>query len=134
MKSWKSAGTKRSKLNNLTVALHLQRNFHKKINMKKIYAVSILALLAMACNNPAQNKDTATQHQHDTAMMNSKPADTTPVYTAAMLDSKKDLVCGMPVTAGVSDTAHYKGKAYGFCAKECKDEFLKAPEQYLTAK
>lgn len=102
--------------------------------MKKIVSASILALFVMACNNPAQNKDTATGHQHDTAMVHAQPADTTPVYTAAMLDSKKDLVCGMPVTAGVSDTAHYKGKAYGFCAKECKDEFVKAPEQYLTVK
>ncbi|MBL0182148.1 MAG: YHS domain-containing protein [Chitinophagaceae bacterium] len=49
-------------------------------------------------------------------------------------DSKTDLVCGMPVKAGVEDTAHYKGKVYGFCAKECKEEFLKDPQQYLTAK
>jgi len=102
--------------------------------MKKIVAVSILALFAMACNNPAQKADSASKHQHDTTVMNARPADSTPVYTAEMLDSKKDLVCGMPISAGVSDTAHYKGKAYGFCAKECKDEFLKAPEQYLTAK
>ncbi len=46
---------------------------------------------------------------------------------------KKDLVCGMPVSAGISDTAHYKEKVYGFCATECKAEFLKNPEQYLTA-
>ena len=102
--------------------------------MKKIVSASILALLAMACNNPAQKADSTTTHHHDTATVNAQTADTTPVYTAAMLDSKKDLVCGMPVTAGVSDTAHYKGKAYGFCAKECKDEFVKAPEQYLSAK
>lgn len=102
--------------------------------MKRIYSVSVLALFAMACNNPAQNADTAAQHQHDTTLMNAKPADSTPVYTAAMVDSKKDLVCGMPVTAGIADTAHYKGKAYGFCAKECKDAFLKTPEQYLAAK
>lgn len=53
---------------------------------------------------------------------------------AVKLASKKDLVCGMPVTAGVKDTAHYKGNIYGFCAKECKDEFVKEPQQYLTAK
>ena len=37
----------------------------------------------------------------------------------------------MPVKAGVSDTAHYKGKVFGFCAKECKEEFLKNPASYL---
>lgn len=47
---------------------------------------------------------------------------------------KKDLVCGMPVSAGVSDTAHYKEKIYGFCAAECRAEFVKSPETYLTAK
>jgi YHS domain-containing protein len=47
---------------------------------------------------------------------------------------KKDLVCGMPVSAGVNDTSHYKGKIYGFCAAECKAEFIKNPEMYLTAK
>ncbi len=46
-------------------------------------------------------------------------------------DSKTDLVCGMPVRAGVEDTVLYKGKLYGFCAKECKEEFLKDPKQYL---
>ncbi|MBL0145249.1 MAG: YHS domain-containing protein [Chitinophagaceae bacterium] len=55
-------------------------------------------------------------------------------FKNVVFDAKKDLVCQMPVTAGVSDTAHYKGKVYGFCAKECKDEFLKDPQQYLTAK
>jgi len=50
------------------------------------------------------------------------------------LSANSDLVCGMPVKAGVEDTAHYKGKVYGFCAKECKEEFLKDPKQYLTAK
>lgn len=55
------------------------------------------------------------------------------LYKNVKFDAKTDLVCGMPVTAGVSDTAHYQEKVYGFCAKECKDEFLKNPATYLTA-
>jgi YHS domain-containing protein len=43
-------------------------------------------------------------------------------------DSKKDLSCGMPISAGVSDTAQYKGKLYGFCSAECKADFLKDAE------
>lgn len=50
------------------------------------------------------------------------------------VDNVKDLTCGMPLTAGVMDTAHYKGKLYGFCSKECKNEFLKNPAAYLVAK
>lgn len=49
-------------------------------------------------------------------------------------DNTKDLVCGMPVTAGVMDTAHYKGKIYGFCSTECEDEFLKNRERYISKK
>lgn len=45
----------------------------------------------------------------------------------------KDYICGMPLTAGVEDTTSYKGKLYGFCSAECKDEFIKNPGQYLAA-
>ena len=44
----------------------------------------------------------------------------------------KDFVCGMPVSAGVADTAHYNGKVYGFCAIGCKDEFKKNPSAYVS--
>lgn len=56
------------------------------------------------------------------------------IFKQMKFDNKKDFICEMPVTAGVSDTAQYKGKVYGFCATECKEEFLKNPEQYLTSK
>ena len=49
-------------------------------------------------------------------------------------DHPKDLVCRMPVKAGVSDTAYYKEKLYGFCSTECKNEFKKNPEGYLAAR
>jgi len=39
----------------------------------------------------------------------------------------------MPVTAGISDTAHYKDKVIGFCSEGCKDEFKLAPEANITA-
>jgi YHS domain-containing protein len=57
-----------------------------------------------------------------------------PSLNAAKLAVNKDIVCGMPINKGVSDTAHYKGKIYGFCAAECKAEFVKSPELYFTAK
>jgi YHS domain-containing protein len=37
--------------------------------------------------------------------------------------SKYDTSCGMPLAAGVEDTLHLNDKIYGFCSKECKDEF-----------
>lgn len=45
--------------------------------------------------------------------------------------SKKDMSCGMPLTAGLEDTAHYKGKVYGFCSAECKADFVKNAAQYV---
>lgn len=56
------------------------------------------------------------------------PAPATPHpkrYALSLVDNKRDTTCGMPLTAGIEDTLHYKGKVLGFCSKECKDEFVK---------
>ena len=67
----------------------------------------------------------------------------TPMVTAVAKDTakaglrlltyaiQKDPSCGMPLKAGLEDTTSYKGKLYGFCSKECKDAFVKNPEQYV---
>jgi YHS domain-containing protein len=55
-------------------------------------------------------------------------------YTPEMVVNTKDYACGMPVTAGINDTCHVDGKAYGFCSSECKAEFLKDPQKYLSQK
>jgi YHS domain-containing protein len=39
----------------------------------------------------------------------------------------------MPVTAGISDTAHYENKVLGFCSTGCKEEFLKNPKANMAA-
>lgn len=46
-------------------------------------------------------------------------------YNASVVDNKKDPSCGMPVTAGISDTMHYNSKVLGFCSAECKADFAK---------
>jgi len=50
------------------------------------------------------------------------------------LENDRDLVCGMPLTSGVGDTARYEGKVFGFCSKGCKDKFAKNPTKYIAAK
>jgi YHS domain-containing protein len=50
------------------------------------------------------------------------------------LADKKDVVCGMPAFQYLSDTAVYNGKIYGFCSKDCKNDFLKDPASYLAKK
>jgi YHS domain-containing protein len=99
--------------------------------MKNLVFAAILFIAA--CNNVTENSTTPKSNIPDSSTMEVKPADSLDAYTADMLDSKKDHVCGMPVSAGIADTAHYKRKAYGFCSKECKDEFVKSPEKYLKS-
>lgn len=99
--------------------------------------ISIIATTALiSCggtggtnNQPAPESTVAPQPQHTAPA----PAAATGV-SAVKPDETKDLVCGMPVKAGVEDTMMYKGKVYGFCAKECKEEFAKSPEKYIAAK
>jgi YHS domain-containing protein len=45
---------------------------------------------------------------------------------------KRDPVCYMPVTAGISDTTLYKNEVVGFCSRECKALFLESPEKYVA--
>ena len=91
--------------------------------MKMIHAAIIILFIGtivVSCNQ-GQNA------------INAEPAKTDSTkYTVAMVDNKKDPVCGMPTAQEIGDTAHYKGKVYGFCSKECKDEFLKNPDSYLN--
>ena len=81
----------------------------------------ICAVLVFACNQKPKNEtNSAVMKQVDT---------TKPKFTANMVDNKKDPSCGMPLTAGIDDTAHYNGKVYGFCSDECKQQFLKNPKE-----
>jgi len=54
-------------------------------------------------------------------------------YTTAMVDNRRDPSCGMPLSAGIGDTVHYKGKVLGFCSRECKQDFMKDPEKNIAA-
>ena len=53
-------------------------------------------------------------------------------FKTMQFGSNKDLICGMPLTGGVADTARYNGKVYGFCSTGCKDEFSKDPSAYVS--
>ena len=95
-------------------------------NMKKILVISILLA---ACSSHSQ-KETSVENLKSIQSVEA-PANNFANVTFA---ATKDLNCGMPHSAGVEDTAHYKGKIYGFCSKECKDDFLKNPEAEIAKK
>jgi len=99
--------------------------------LKRILPFTTAALLIFIYCKDVKKKEIepVTKHHQD-SMVIKEVAN----YKDIVFDSKKDLVCGMPTSAGISDTAHYKGKVYGFCSKECKEEFYKNPSAYVASK
>ncbi|MGV3767746.1 MAG: YHS domain-containing protein [Chitinophagaceae bacterium] len=97
--------------------------------MKKVFSILVLAatVALVSCDNNGNTKAAGTDSMHH-VYGGAEEAATTLPHTLA--SEKKDPVCGMPVTAGITDTAHYKGKVYGFCASECKKMFAENPESY----
>ena len=93
--------------------------------------LTAVCLLAGACQSGAPK--TEDKPAKDTMMSMEKKDTTANIFEHMLVDNKKDPSCGMPVTAGISDTAHYKTKVLGFCSKECKDAFLKNPESLIAA-
>ena len=100
--------------------------------MKKILGLSLIvgASIFAACGSQQTEKAEATK---DTAAMMSTDTASAKTYAVSLVDNKQDPTCGMPVTAGIGDTAHYDGHVLGFCSAECKAEFLKNPKAGLAA-
>jgi YHS domain-containing protein len=93
-----------------------------------LYFVFVFVLIIAACHQNPKSEESEAPAAASTDTMVVKTDQTKSVFTAAMVDNKKDPNCGMPVTAGIADTVHYKGKVYGFCSDECRDAFLKNPD------
>jgi YHS domain-containing protein len=93
--------------------------------MKKLILM-LFTIVLFSCNK----KEETHSVEHSTSLIDTKNP-----LNKLKYDNKIDFYCKMDITKyGVSDTTHYKGKLYGFCAKMCKDEFLKNPEMYLVKK
>jgi YHS domain-containing protein len=103
------------------------RRRKNKTEMRKPILITIIIIAIAACNNQ-QHAETKTASP-GAAATTSKAK-----FTTSMVDNKIDLSCGMPLTAGIEDTCHYNGKVYGFCSKECKDEFVKNPAGAIKEK
>lgn len=97
--------------------------------MKNLMYVLVAACLGMtAC---ASGPEKIEKPSTDTVAM--KADSTANVFEHLLVNNKKDPACGMPVSAGIGDTAHYKNLVLGFCSKECKDAFEKNPEGLIAA-
>jgi YHS domain-containing protein len=97
------------------------------------YRFLFVGLTLFAACNLSVDKDKTPAPAPAPAATAIMPADSTKTYDQALVDNKKDPSCGMPVTAGVSDTLHYNGKVIGFCSTECKDSFMKDSAKAFAA-
>lgn len=92
---------------------------------KRLSIILLTALYFSACNNITKE---------DKKMSEKEVKDTLTEHTInpGLLVNKKDPICEMPISAGVTDTVTYKGNILGFCSPECKAEFMKKPEDYIA--
>lgn len=97
--------------------------------MRYTFYAIIAAFLLQACNNP---KPAPAAASADTTAMDTMAMGPKKGFSKLAFANKKDLVCHMPLTAGIGDTATYKGKLYGFCSPECKDAFEKDAAGYVA--
>jgi YHS domain-containing protein len=99
--------------------------------MKQLFsAFLMMAILGLtSCGN--SNQESTAPTKDSTAVMTTDS--TEKHFDASMVDNKKDPSCGMPTSAGISDTVHYENHVLGFCSTECKNEFLKNPKAGLAA-
>jgi YHS domain-containing protein len=93
--------------------------------------ITVLIFGGMLINAGCESTpSSSTPPEKDTTMMGTSVA---AAYSVDMLSNQKDPSCGMPVSAGISDTAHYNNYVLGFCSSECKAEFIKNPTAMLAA-
>ncbi|MBO9201941.1 MULTISPECIES: YHS domain-containing protein [Niastella] len=93
-----------------------------------LFAALLLMVLFSCNNNEHANAVDTTQKDSVTVITRNQGFD------GIEYASKMDLACGMMLSAGIQDTTLYKGKIYGFCSKDCKSDFLKTPEAFLSSK
>jgi YHS domain-containing protein len=88
------------------------------------------SLVLLSCG---QTNDKANASNAATSQVAKMDTTLEKTYAVELVNNKKDPSCGMPVTAGIGDTAHYEKLVLGFCSTECKNEFLKNPKANLAA-
>ena len=99
----------------------------------KIQIGTSLVMASLFIVSCGQTNDKANAASADTNQVATMDTTAEKTYAISLVNNKKDPTCGMPVTAGISDTAHYEKNVLGFCSVECKNEFLKNPKENLAA-
>jgi len=88
---------------------------NKTIKMSVGLMVFTCSIFFTACGNDPASSTTTMD-----STVNAVTQDSVISYDISLVDNKKDPTCGMPVTAGISDTAHYDNKVLGFVLQDVK--------------
>jgi YHS domain-containing protein len=119
-----------------TLTLYKSFIMNKIMKQRVSLIVITFSIVLMACGSESSSNPATVDSTGNIAMDSSANAaseDSVISYDISLVDNKKDPTCGMPVTAGISDTAHYNNKVLGFCSAGCKEEFLKNPKANIAA-
>lgn len=92
------------------------------MNRRTKITYAIVLIIFTACNAG----DKGNIHNKETNVMQ-MPAETSKRgFEGIRFASKRDTICHMPVNnETAADTLVLDGKVYGFCSKECKEDFAK---------
>lgn len=95
--------------------------------MRRFLVFGTLAAILAGCNDhsAAENQQMGSNNKSADSLPKGRRA--TPdtagfrnIHLALDIDSS----CGMPLTAGITDTMLHQGKIYGFCSAGCKQAFV----------
>jgi YHS domain-containing protein len=92
----------------------------KKYTLFTLFAVATLLNFSCSRQNKAQENTQSNAEKKITISL-------------SQLATNTDLSCGMKFTSAseVGDTMTYNGKLYGFCSKECRDNFAADPQKFV---
>lgn len=90
--------------------------------MTKILFSGAIFFSLLSCSQPGDKPQQEGTKPADVHTMDTKSEKKD--FSHIQFAINKDTICGMPLSAGISDTAQVDGKIYGFCSPECKETFL----------
>jgi YHS domain-containing protein len=100
---------------------------------KKLFTSALTSAIAVFLFTACQSGPAKTEEKPKTDTVAMTQDSSGNAFEHLLVDNGKDPSCGMPTSAGIHDTAHYKDKVLGFCSKECKEAFQKDPEKLIAA-
>lgn len=95
--------------------------------MRRVLFMAVLFIAATSCKNSTSDNSLVNMDADHRNSRRLSGVDSLMNESASLSQlnfvTDKDTTCGMPLSAGVTDTLVYKGQVFGFCAAACKQQF-----------